>query len=75
MPLHVQDPRFLGVILSRHVPPSWSLTHNNEKIEWKKPKCVTAQLAVANCRLFQSNDYGIRRQSRPPSQAHAGGLP
>ena len=27
---------------------------------------------TSNCRLFQSNDYGTRRQSRPPNQAHAG---
>ena len=28
---------------------------------------------TSNCRLFQSNDYGSRRQSRPPKQAHTGG--
>ena len=28
---------------------------------------------TSNCRLFQSNDYGSRRQSRPLNQAHAGG--
>ena len=30
---------------------------------------------TSNCRLFQPNDYGSRRQSRPPNQAHAGGHP
>ena len=28
---------------------------------------------TSNCRLFQSNDYVSRRQSRPSNQAHAGG--
>ena len=27
-------------------------------------------LRTSNCRLFQSNDYGTQRQSRPPNQDH-----
>ena len=52
----------------------WSLRISNRSVNSGKGRPVMGLIPwTSNCRLFQSNDYGTRRQSRPLNQAHAGG--